>query len=160
MTNVFNGLEKATCSGNKDFELCDHEASKVLSLWWKRNSRFNFTEVNFFLFYVFFFSFKLYLNFQFTVSDFVFLNVERDAYCPRCFWWVVWRQAFPYTVTFPPKQMEIHPLPCFLTLLISCHHRNKLKSGFPPNWPKAWRCYADFPLPTAVPLLLPHAAIP
>lgn len=63
----------------------------------------------------------------------------------------MWRQAFPYTVAFPPKQMEIHPLPCFLTLLISCRHREELKPGFPPNWPKAWRCCAAIPLPTAVP---------
>jgi len=46
-------------------------------------------------------------------------------------------QACPYTTAFLPKQMETHPLPCFLTLLISCHRREELKSGFPPNWPKA-----------------------
>lgn len=90
------------------------------------------------------FSFLPNLNFAVTVPDFVLLNDERQTYYPRCFWWIMWRQAFPYTMAFLHEQMEIHPLPCFLTLLISCHHREELKSGFPPNWPKAWRCRAAF----------------
>lgn len=71
----------------------------------------------------------------------------------------MWRQAFPYTMAFPPKQMEIHPLPCLLTFIISCHHGEELKSGFPPNWPKARRCCAAFPFPTAVPYCFHMAAI-
>lgn len=95
-------------------------------------------------FFVLSFSLLPKLNFASMVPDFVFLNDERQTYYPRCFWWVMWRQAFPYSTAFLPKQMEIYPLPCFLTLLISCHHREEPKSGFPPNWPKAWRCCAAF----------------